>query len=270
MAESGLKDSLRKAYRWLRYHPRTPRLLASALRAANEWRAAAARSRWLNHVRIRANYFLGGRGDVFAPVLILSTARSGSNLLLRMLNSVEHVCLAGEVLNPGNSFGIDRSAKPEAALRHVFYSAYDRPRGSIGGAKLLLEDMRALGIGVSQLASILPTARFIILYRESLLEQYVSLQIAAATGIWKVETAAPAGRPHVVAIDPEDFREFCESTRQSYEEVLGFPGLAARSSIVCYEDLARDPERYLNERILPFLDLPPAAVKPPLRKQRTR
>src|SRR5207244_4288556 len=105
----------------------------------------------------------------------IATRRSGSNLLLGCLNSIPGVSFASEILNTSMFYGIrGRWITKKTVLRHIAYSINDC-KHRICGAKLLKIQLDAHGLHLEDLKKHFPNARFIILYRRSLLEQFVSL-----------------------------------------------------------------------------------------------
>src|SRR5262245_32166378 len=69
------------------------------------------------------------------PIFVLSTLRTGSNLLVSYLNSMRGVRIAGEILHPDQMAGVPRGISKTAVLRHIQLSL-NRCDAEICGAKL--------------------------------------------------------------------------------------------------------------------------------------
>jgi hypothetical protein len=114
-----------------------------------------------------------------------------------------------------------------------------------------------------------PTAKFIVVYRESLAEQYVSQVLAQATQQWLLAPGEQQRQTQVV-IEPASLRWFCEQTRAAYRTLLAHPGLMEKAVLLSYEELTAEAKRCLNERICPLLGLPASAATARTRKQNTQ
>jgi hypothetical protein len=138
--------------------------------------------------------------------VIVTSPRTGSTLLVNLLNAHPQAQCNGEILNPAYMvYGDVCAAKPARQTTHV-QSLYSAPWSSgcvAVGAKVFIEHfhrcflepgafLRMLG------ASAGPKPKVILLYRKSLLETYLSLEKAFATDVWfstsEDGTEAGAGR----------------------------------------------------------------------------
>lgn len=199
--------------------------------------------------------------------IILTTGRTGSNLLRSFLNSMPGVALAPEVLNPAMRDGISwDDTDPADALDHVRLSvAASGPE--VGGCKLMLYQLHELGISLEEVGAAFPDARFLVPYRESLVDQYVSLLRGRASGVWSQKRTRRETPP--VRFDVEGFKEFAIGQRRQFRRISRSEALVGRALPVGYERLAADP-RPAMERVCEFLGLEPRAVSTDLVKQRTR
>ena len=203
----------------------------------------------------------------FRPLFIVTSERTGSNLLLDYLRSLPDVDLTGEALSPLLPIGIrTRWISRRGALRHLRRTLV-RLDGSVRGAKLMFWHLHEIhGLSVEDLGSEFPDARFIVLYRASLAEQYVSHRIAEATNQFLVREGGER-RTATVVVDPDDFREYCSRIRGHYERVLSVPWMKERGTIVRYRELVEDPEGLIRERLAPFLSVSYSSPSSTLIKQ---
>ena len=202
------------------------------------------------------------------PVFIITVRRTGSNLLLEYLNSIPGVSFAPEVLNKSMFYGLRaRHVSKAAALRHIRHSINDCAHRICGG-KLVKVHLDAHRITLEDLKKSFPQARFIILYRESLLEQFVSLKIAETTNRWQSTDTLTLHAP--IHVDKGELEEYCKKMKAFYEEILEKTWLENCSLVLGYEELAANVQKTFDEKIFPFLGLPVSRVNCRLKKQNTR
>lgn len=202
------------------------------------------------------------------PVFILCAARTGSNLLVSYLNSVPGLSFAGEVLNPETFIGMrarpDSPQKPIAQLRRVL----NHGEGRICGMKLFFDHLACNNLAAEDLQTHFPNARYIILYRRSLLAQFLSLDVAVKTRHfrWSKSFRVPAA----ICIDTLRFRHYCGEMKHRYEELVGRVWLRERCALVAYEDLADRPQSIFDDLLFPFLGIASRHVSTSMRKQITQ
>lgn len=198
------------------------------------------------------------------PVFVLATGRSGSHLLVDYLDSLPGVAFRREILNQAIPIGIPyRRGKP-AVERHIT-RAITSLRASVPGAKILLDQMRWAKVTVHDLRRLFPGVRFLLLYRESLAEQYVSFRVAQETSRWVSEpgTAPFTGQVH---IDPDAMARFFAEIRSLYADVTRHEWMRRRTFALSYEELVGDPQGLFASALCPFLGVPFA----PVRTRRTK
>ncbi|MGQ0633589.1 MAG: hypothetical protein ACT4QC_03175 [Planctomycetaceae bacterium] len=199
-------------------------------------------------------------------VFILTTARSGSTLLTDYLNSVPEVTMASEVLSPTLPCGLPaREISKRVVLRHIAASLNAQP-GRIVGAKLLLRQLALHNLTLDDLRGEFPEARYLVLYRASLAEQYVSFQAARDTGKWVGRSRAESFGG-TLTISPEEFIEFCRRQRDAYNAILSCLWLPECGRLISYEALARDAQLVFDQTVFPLLGIPPAPIKTQMKKQ---
>jgi LPS sulfotransferase NodH len=205
----------------------------------------------------------------YQAVFILATCRSGSNLLLDYLCKLPGVAGHSEVLCPLLSIGpTRRRLPPQQAIRHIRLSLQTQP-APIRGCKLMLHQLANCRVTLADLDRAFPDVKYLVLYRESLAEQFVSQKLAEATQQWLLLPGEQQQQARVV-IEPAALRSYCEGIRATYRDVLTHPGLFERSAILSYEALASDPGACLRQPICPLLGLPANELQTQLRKQNTR
>src|SRR5262245_40346164 len=204
----------------------------------------------------------------YQPLFILATYRSGSNLLLDYVNHLPGVKCLAEVLCVTLPFGLARSQqRPDKALLHIRRSLHAL-KSPIRGCKLMLDQLTACRLPLDVLDAAFPRANYIVLYRQSLAEQFLSRQAARVTQQWILVDGQEHKQPRI-AIDEQSVRSYCTSVRQAYSDILDHAWLAQRGVLLSYEELATDPATCLAERICPLLGVPPTQPKTSLRKQNT-
>jgi LPS sulfotransferase NodH len=216
------------------------------------------------------------RHTPYQAFFVLATHRSGSNLLIDYLSRLADVQCHCEILCPVFPDG------PRYSLQTL--------HAPIRGCKLMLDQLADYRLTLDHLDACFPNAKYLILYRQSLVEQYLSWRAARSTNQWVMfkergsadgpvfHGAAKAGdqraaraepRQVRVSIDPSELRAYCEKTRGAYREILRHAGLSQRVVLLSYEELTSNPGRCLGELICPLLGVPPIEPQTCLRKQNT-
>jgi LPS sulfotransferase NodH len=203
----------------------------------------------------------------FRPLFVIATHRSGSNLLIDLLNRVPGVYCLSEILCPTFDYGPSlRKRTPQRATSHIRRSLHATGKLPVRGAKFMLDQLRRFRVTPSVLTEAFPDARYVILYRQSLAEQYLSVQSALATQQWSLRDGETP-RQVRIGIDPADFRHYCERIKRDYQDWLACAS-PERAILLSYEELTSDPQWWLNERICPLVALStPPAIRSSLRKQ---
>lgn len=242
------------------------------LSAGRLWPDRATRSlRWQQFRQEikRQKYWWLRKHTPYQLVFVLATPRSGSNLLLDYLRQLPGVTSHTEVLCPLGPHGPTRPRlRPQQAIRHIRYSLQTL-LSPIRGCKLMLHQLANCGVTLPLLENAFPTARYILIYRESLAEQYVSQELAQATQQWLLAPGEQQRQAQVV-IDPASLRAYCDGIRAQYRAAVEHYGLAEKAVLVSYEELTADPESSLNNLICPLLGLPATKAAARTCKQNTQ
>ncbi len=225
------------------------------------------RKRFLYRMKMRLKYYLNRQSK--DPVFIVATRRSGSNLLLDYLKSIPNTSFKAEILNSRMSYGIRRRfISKRTVLRHIAHSInYSEHR--IFGTKLISSQMQTHGIVLQDLKNLFPSVRFIILYRQSLLDQFISLKIAEKTNVWQwIDNGFLL--PDSIDIDLHELNCFCGEVKTFYEGILASSWLRERSLIISYEELVSDPHGLFNRSVFPFLDVSASRIWSVTKKQNNK
>lgn len=183
---------------------------------------------------------------------LLSTPRSGTWHLLELVNSLPDVDLAGEALNPSLTTGPSPLVRgPRTAITHLraVVGAREAP---VTGAKLLLNHLERLDTTVGHVADAFPDARFVVVVRRHLGEQYVSLEVAKQTGRWRARSG-DAAFTGTIEIDRERFLRYCEHRRAQFSRLLAEPAVAERGLVVVHEEVRERPQEAVDTQLAPFL-----------------
>jgi LPS sulfotransferase NodH len=221
--------------------------------------------RAINRTALAARYLLHPRRKQ-TPLFILAEPRTGSTLLGDYLNSLSGVAIAGEILSPTLPVGLSpHGSSKQSALRHIAWSI-----GALGeeiaGAKFLLDQLELHGVTLEDLRQKFPTARYLLIYRASLVEQFVSFQVAKKTSKWvgRGNDERYQGKIHV---DPQEFTAFCRRERDKYAALLSHDWLTQCAQLVCYEELAANPQAVFDRVVLPLLGRTSSPVATSMVKQ---
>ena len=228
-------------------------------------RTKLPRKRFLHRLRIFLNY--RRRRHEKSPVFILSSYRSGSNLFLSYFDSVPGIAFASEVLNPDMAYGLrNRRISKKAVLRHIRHSLHAFPE-RICGAKIHMEQLAMHGLTAGELRAAFPDAKFILLYRESIFEQYLSLRIAETTRQWLWNSGFRL--PGKMTVDVADLQRYASRLKGFYEAALKELDACGKTFLISYEQLASRPEKVFNSALFDFLGLPASPVSTFMKKQNT-
>lgn len=203
-----------------------------------------------------------------APFVLVATERTGSTLLLQMLNSHPSVAAGGELFNanlidqgrivwPNHGTLEDsallelRNTNPIEFIHRLFDEAVQAGHRAVG-----FKLMYGHGDGNDVVRDYLAhdtNLRVIHLKRRNLLRRQLSNDRARATGVWHAPVGTPRDPPPAVEIDLERcVTEFIRTQRKQAEYERRFAGHALLE--LHYEDLAADPVAVAGQA-LAFLGL---------------
>ncbi len=212
--------------------------------------------------------------------VILSVARSGTNLLRLLLDQHPQIRCFGEVLSPDYQFEDfpPQRATPatfdEAALRRqrednpiAFLdqriwpaAATSGRRASVIGCKIFLPHLQeAWCAGVTAYLGALSDLKIVLLWRRDRLRRVTSMQQALTSGQW-LETGRSPLPPPPVVVEPRMFQHYVASTEGMLDGFIAEQPHLPRFELD-YETLVADRDASM-ERLFDFLGLPPVAVRP--------
>jgi LPS sulfotransferase NodH len=225
-------------------------------------------ARFKTKLRLLRRWWLSPHAP-FQPLLVIATWRSGSNLLLSYLRQQPDVSALSEVFCSRLPIGPRNEHLPPAkAIHHIRYCLQGEKK-PVRGCKLMLHQLSNCGLSLDDLNREFPTAKYIILYREALAEQFVSHRVAAATDQYLLREGETP-REAEIHVDPQELRAYCDDMRRRYRSVVECNWLEGRAVLLSYEELVADPTNWLKHRICPLLNVPFGGTQTRLVKQSTR
>jgi len=209
------------------------------------------------------------RHTPYQPLFLVATCRSGSNLLMSYLAQQPGIAMLSEVLSSQLPIGPRRDCIPPAkAISHIRYCLQGE-KTPVRGCKLMLYQLANCRLTLNEIQAAFPTAKYIVLYRQSLAEQFVSHQLALATRQYQLSAGQEAKTAEVM-IKSGELRRYCDEIRRSYCDVLKHSWLADRAVLLSYEELTANSAHWLEKKICPLLGVGYTPPRTHLRKQNTQ
>jgi LPS sulfotransferase NodH len=225
-------------------------------------------ARFKTRMRLQQKWWLSPHTP-FQPLLVIATWRSGSNLLLSYLMQQPGVSMLSEVLCPRLPIGPSRDhLPPEKAIQHIRFFLQGE-RTPIRGCKLMLPQLSNCGLSLADLNHAFPTAKYIILYREALAEQFVSHHVAEATDQYLLRDGETP-REVKIHVDPRALRAYCDDIRRRYRDVVECRWLENKAVLLSYEQLVANPAGSVKQHICPLINVEFGGAQTRLVKQSTR
>jgi LPS sulfotransferase NodH len=190
--------------------------------------------------------------------LILSSARSGSSLLVNYLNCHASIRCWGEILNSDS--GIDQNVEAMSYHQLCTYVASFFPHSGDGcvGAKLLNHQFDELPLTLSRVIELSNWPKVIVLYRQNLLEAFVSLRIAQANNIWY---STDQTNNQSLSLDWTSFEMYAHRERSRWARCLSeLPASGCKVRFVTYEQMVDNPQATLDSLFV-FLGLDTCEVR---------
>jgi tRNA(Phe) wybutosine-synthesizing methylase Tyw3 len=210
---------------------------------------------------IRANiagqYILAGFGHLsgaWGPraIVLLSSHRFGSSLMMNYLSAQPNIQRRGEILNPDEVvYGKLEGASRGRVITHIRATSL-ASRGRIAMVKLMDSQIEEHGLTLDDIISALYQPYIVAVYRRDLLSAYVSLLIAQQNGLWYSTDRVNEER---ISIELSALRNYVYDTRRRWTHYFARLRAYSRSISVAYEDFAERPEEEMN-RIYDFLGSP--------------
>lgn len=237
--------------------------------AANASLDVRRRWEWFKmRVRLAQKWWLRAHTP-YQPLFVIATWRSGSNLLLSFLKQQPEVAMLSEVLCSRLAIGPSHDhLSAKQAIGHIRFCLQGE-RTPIRGCKLMLPHLSNCNLSLDELDAAFPKAKYIVLYRQSLAEQYVSLQVAQATRQFRLGEGEQQQRIRI-QVDAGELRHYCDDMRRRYHTTVHHPSLQGKAVLLSYEELTAEPHYWLERQICPLLKVPFVAPETRVRKQNTR
>ena len=204
------------------------------------------------------------------PVFIIASARSGSYLLLSYLESHPEIYSLGEIINPDIVRGIrDRNISKREVLFHI-KASLNSSKKRIGIAKLLSYQMKSHNLDIDEIRNEFPNAQFIVLYRKSLIEQYISYELSKASGIWKIDKKKSSKKwkenDNKINVTPTELESFCSEIKEFYNNIFNKKWVQDEALLLSYEELVQIPKDFLSKKLFSFLGLPEVEIETEMKK----
>jgi LPS sulfotransferase NodH len=219
----------------------------AAIRPSRAHRDAIARA----VLRLRS---LNGSND-YRRFVVVGIARTGSTLLVNLLNAHSRVLAFGELFRSPDAIGWDtapfntsRSAKvlalyrtdPAAFIDECIFRRWPRRYGAVG-FKLFYYHARQLPHSrVWDYLAANPDIRILHIKRRNILKQYYSLELAHKTNVWVSSKASTDEQPPL-RLEVDACRRHFDWVRNLEDECTTFFG-ARQTRDIYYEDLSADTE----------------------------
>ena len=190
--------------------------------------------------------------------IILSSGRSGSTMLVQLLNCHPAILCHSELLNRDDLkwYGLIREGRLcVSSHRLIKYTMAQlvpwKPWLPYTGFKLFNEQIKFCRLSFTNLLNALHDPPVIVLYRENLLETYTSLEIAFQTGEWYSETKM---NQVSVEIDWEKFQEYAVTERERWRNSMQVLSTHQKVVFISYSELTDRKEERMR-KIFTFLNV---------------
>jgi hypothetical protein len=185
-------------------------------------------------------------------IVLLSSYRFGSSLMMNYLNAQPNIRRRGEILNPDEVvYGNFKRASQDRVLLHVKAMCFTTP-GQIAMVKLMDSQIEDHGLTLDDVISALNQPYIVAVYRRDLLSAFVSLRIAQENGVWY---STDEVNDLSISIELSALKNYVHNTRRRWVNFSARLRNYNRSIVVSYEDLSQQPEEEMN-RIFDFMGFP--------------
>jgi hypothetical protein len=176
----------------------------------------------------------GGR-----TIVVLSSYRFGSSLMMNYLNAVPNVRRLGEILNPCEIvYGNFKEASQDRVITHIKAMCFALPR-RITMVKLMDTQIENHGLTLDHIISALDRPYVVAVYRRDLLSAYVSWRIALQNGIWY---SIDRVNDVKICIELPALKNYLLATRHRWIHNSAKLRAYDRSIIAAYEEFSVHPE----------------------------
>ena len=211
-------------------------------------------------------------------LIIYAFPRTGSNLLLSLLNSRDDILVYGEPFH--------KTRKPiygtcsylyRKHLQFLFRSRDTRwylnpflekehADYPIVGGKFFQEQLSQCNISLTQFHDDLSNPAYIFLYRQDLVQVYISILLAERSKEY-VRTKSPITDLEKIDVDMHELEAFCMRRYREIRDFYAAVRAVQEPLLLHYEALISDQEAVFRDQICPFLQIPYQQVQSSLQKQ---
>ena len=186
--------------------------------------------------------------------LIVSSARSGSTLLVQLLNNNKGINCKSELLNNERLeqyqlTGAGKRVLIDYVLAMLLPMKLWLP---YTGFKVFNQQLESCDLPLDQVLEGLCSPPVIVLYRRNLLESYVSLKIAFQTNVWYSENMV---NNCSMKVNWNEFRLYAERQKRRWKRAMSSLR-GVKKVIICYEELVGSHQNETMQKLFTFLDLP--------------
>jgi hypothetical protein len=202
------------------------------------------------HILARAGRLSGAWGR--RNIVLLSSYRFGSSLMMNYLHSQPSIRRRGEILNRDEMiYGNFDGAPRDRVLLHIKAMYFALP-GQMVMAKLMDSQIEDHGLTLDDVIEALDQPYIVAVYRRDLLSAYTSLRIAQQNGIWYSTDRINDDR---ISIELAALEHYVRATRRRWMLNTARLRTYNRAIIVAYEDFVEHPDPVMFG-IFDFLGLP--------------
>ena len=192
--------------------------------------------------------------------------RSGSNMLVNTLNSIPTVKLKYE---PPLGNWLNEKCRADRDIFEFWLSKHYDPSNSIGGCKVFMSHITYYELDLEYFENVHPNAKFIFLYRDNILDQFISDNLAMINELWAAEHPSQSGyKIDSFELDPKKFKGHEGFIKDSWNK---FTHIIPRNHItIRYEDFVQDIQGTFDNKIFEYLEVEPCKIHNPTYKQNLR
>ena len=229
---------------------------------------------------LRARSLRGNRN--YQRFVVVGVARTGSTLLLNLLNAHPTVITFGELFRGDGAIGWDiapfvsqqslhlrrmAETQPLEFLENAVFRRWPREVAAVGFKLFYYHARSGSQAMVWDRLRREPSLAIIHIKRRNILEQYVSLRVAHATNVWSTAKQSD-GSVEPISLVPEDCLRHFEEVRAQEEACDAFFA-GCRVLTLTYEDLVADRAAAMKA-VGAHLGLPLESARPSIVRQRTQ
>lgn len=199
-----------------------------------------------------------------APVFIVSTPRSGSNLLENYLVSTGHYKSVGEILSNRRVIGYEKNNRHKSIQLITFFCNFYPKKPVL--IKIHLPQLHNTNLHFSNILTQYPDAKIIILYRKNVLEQFISLKKAKTTKEWRKVTPNQNTDDFTMKLHLEEYYAYKALKEAMFTDFV--KELQNSNKIyISYEELTNNKEALFKRTLFPYLQIPYTATETKTVKQ---